>query len=61
MEQKEEYNPIFLRSEFFSEKNKNGKKTLIPNVTQGKWPLFSAEYASNVQDIGWCSQEKILK
>lgn len=61
MEQKEEYNPIFLRSEFFSEKNKNGKKTLIPNVTQGKWPLFSAEYASNVQDIGWCSQDKNFK
>lgn len=58
MEQKEEYNPIFLRSEFFSEKNKNGEKTLIPNVIQGKWPLSSEEYASNVQDIGWCSQDK---
>ena len=61
MEQKEEYNPIFLKSEFFSEKNKNGKKTLIPNVIQGKWPLFRAEYASNVQDIGWCSQDKNFK
>lgn len=61
MEQKEEYNPIFLKSEFFSEKNKNGKKTLIPNVIQGNWPLFRAEYASNVQDIGWCSQDKNFK
>lgn len=58
MEQKEEYKPLFLRSEFFSEKNKDGKQILIPNVMQRKWPLSSEEYKSNIQDIGWCSQNK---
>lgn len=58
MEQKEEYKPLFLRSEFFSEKNKDGKPILIPNVMQRKWPLSSEEYKSNIQDIGWCSQNK---
>ena len=58
MEQKEEYKPLFLRSEFFSEKNKDGKHTLVPNVIQARWPLSNKEYTSNIQDIGWCSQNK---
>lgn len=58
MEQKEKYNPLFLKSDFFSEENKDGKQTLIPNVMQRKWPLSSEKYAKNIQDIGWCSQNK---
>lgn len=61
MEPKEEYKPLFFRSEFFSEKNKDGKQILIPNVIQGKWPLSSEKYARNIQDIGWCSQDKNFK
>lgn len=58
IKQQEIYSPLLLPLNYFSENNKDGKQTFIPNVIQGQWPLSSEKYKNNIQDIGWCSQDK---